>query len=59
MKDLSEETTEVADSIASSLINILVEQFKQKEGREPDESEMEALFSELTEERISELMSTL
>mgnify|MGYP000611673369 CR=1 FL=1 len=59
MSDVNEETIEVADSIASSLINILVEQFKRKEGRKPDDSEMEALFSELTEERISELMSTL
>ena len=61
-KEKGEESTEVepnemADNIASTLIKMLVEQFKQKEGRDPDESELEALFSELTEERISELMS--
>ena len=48
----------LADDIASGLIKTLIEQFKQKEGKEPDEAELEALFSELTEERIAELMSS-
>ena len=47
----------MADDIASGLIKTLIEQFKQKEGKEPDEAEKP--FSELTEERIAELMSSV
>ena len=57
--EAEDEPNEVADDIASGLIKTLIEQFKQKEGKEPDEAELEALFSELTEERIAELMSSV
>ena len=51
------ETRDVADSIAGDLIKILVDGFKKKEGREPDEEEIGHLLEELTEERIQEMLS--
>ena len=48
----------MADEIASKLIALLVEGFVAKKGRAPNESEVEQLFGELTEERVAELMGT-
>jgi hypothetical protein len=46
-----------ADEIAKKLISILVQAFNSKEGRDPDESEMQELLAELTEERISGMLN--
>lgn len=45
-----------ADDIASKMIGILVEKFKDKEGRDPGPEEVEQLLEELTEERVTELL---
>ena len=45
-----------ADDIATKLIGFLVEGFKAKEGREPEEKEIEELLSELTEDRINAML---
>jgi hypothetical protein len=46
-----------ADEIAKKLISILVQAFNSKEGRDPDESEMQELLAELTEERINGMLN--
>ena len=45
-----------ADDIAKTLIDMLVDGFVTKQGRAPEPEEVEQLLSELTEERVSELM---
>lgn len=40
-----------ADDIAAKITKILIESFKTKTGREPDNKEIEQLFEELTTER--------
>lgn len=52
----SSEDMDIADQIASNLLKTLVEAFMKKEGREPNEKEIEDLLGELTEDRIAELM---
>ena len=54
---MEEDPNEEADNIASSLIALLIENFKKKQGRDPDNEEIEQLFEELTEERIKELLT--
>lgn len=50
------EVQEEADDIASKMIGILVGKFKEREGRDPTAEEAEQLLSELTEERVEELL---
>ena len=50
------EMNQEADDIASKMIGILVEKFKEREGRDPDQEEMEQLLEELTEERVAEML---
>jgi len=45
-----------ANDIAATLIGFLVSGFKQKEGRDPTQEEVEDLLSELTEDRINEML---
>ena len=46
-----------ADEIAKKLIVMLAEGFRKKSGREPTKEEVEELMSELTEERLTALLS--
>lgn len=58
-EDLSEEAVDIdseADNIASRILEILIDGFKAKEGRDPTEEEVEQLLEEMTEERIHQLM---
>lgn len=45
-----------ADDIAANITKILVDAFKAKENRDPTAEELEMLLSELTEERIAEML---
>ena len=54
---LNDDATAQADDIAAKLIGMLVEGFKEREKRDPKPEEVEELMSELTEERIAELLS--
>mmetsp|Transcript_8694 Transcript_8694/g.12955 ORF Transcript_8694/g.12955 Transcript_8694/m.12955 type:complete len:122 (-) Transcript_8694:28-393(-) len=49
-------TTDVADSIASRIADVLISAFKVKECREPTSEEIQDLFDELTEERVAEML---
>ena len=40
-----------ADDIATAITKFLIDGFKNKTGREPDNNEIEQLFDELTQER--------
>ena len=46
----------VADDIATTLANILINAFKVREGRDPTNEEIQDMFEELTEERINEML---
>ena len=43
-----------ADDIATKITQFLIEGFKAKTGRDPDNNEIEQLFDELTPERYNE-----
>lgn len=45
-----------ADDIAANITRILVDAFKAKENRDPTPDELDQLLSELTEERIAEML---
>ena len=45
-----------ADDIATKMIGILVEKFKEREGRDPNADEVGQLLEELTEDRVAELL---
>jgi hypothetical protein len=60
MSLLTEEDEELlheADNIAVKIAEVLIQAFKDKEGREPNGEELEALFDEVTEERVAEMIS--
>lgn len=52
-----EEVSHEADSIAAKIAEVLIQAFKGKEGREPTAEELEALFDEVTEERVAEMLN--
>ena len=52
-----EELVHEADNIAVKIAEVLIQAFKDKEGREPNGEELEALFDEVTEERVAEMIS--
>lgn len=52
-----EEISHEADNIASKIAEVLIQAFKGKEGREPTAEELEALFDEVTEERVEEMLN--
>ena len=60
MSLLTEEDEELlheADNIAVKIAEVLIQAFKEKEGRDPNGEELEALFDEVTEERVAEMIS--
>jgi hypothetical protein len=46
-----------ADSIATKIMNCLIDKFKEKTGNDPTPEEVEHLLSELTEDRINKLLT--
>lgn len=52
-----EEILHEADNIAVKIAEVLIQAFKEKEGRDPNVEELEALFDEVTEERVAEMIS--
>lgn len=51
-----DELNDQADNIASKIAEIMIKAFKEKEGRDPTTEEIECLFDEVTEERISAML---
>merc|ERR1712166_1318639 len=54
--DDDENLDDVADSVANSMIRMMVEAFTKKEGRAPTEEEARELIAELTPARVTTLM---
>lgn len=54
---VNEDKNEDADCIASKIATVLIDAFKVREGREPNNEEMEDLFNEITEERVQDLLN--
>ena len=57
LKEEDEEILHEADNIAVKIAEVLIQAFKEKEGRDPNGEELEALFDEVTEERVAEMIS--
>lgn len=45
-----------ADDIASGILKIMVEKFKEKTGHDPTEDDVSKMLDEMTEERVAELL---